>query len=93
MGLTETPGIIQAHDASISIAARSCATASGSTGSIATSTRRRRSKGSRRTPTPALRRWDWMPSPVNARLVQDRQMAMGRFAAQVSKSRFNINYE
>ena len=32
-------------------------------------------------------RWDWMSSPVNARLVQDRQMAIGRFAGQVGRSR------
>ena len=34
-----------------------------------------------------------MSSPVNARLVQDRMMAMGRFAAQAGRSRFNVNYE
>ena len=56
LGLTETPGIIQAHDASISLRRPdSCATASGSTGSTATSTRRRRSKASPRTPTPGTR--------------------------------------
>ena len=38
-------------------------------------------------------RWDWMSSPVNARLVQDRMMAMGRFAAQTGRSRFNVDYE
>jgi hypothetical protein len=31
-------------------------------------------------------RWDWMSSPVNARLVQDRMMAMGRFAAQFGEA-------
>jgi hypothetical protein len=34
-----------------------------------------------------------MSSPVNARLVQDRTMAMGRFALQTGRSRFNVNYE
>ncbi len=34
-----------------------------------------------------------MSSPVNARLVQDRQMALGRFTGQAGKSRVNVNYE
>jgi hypothetical protein len=55
IGLTETPGIIQAHDASFSLGGRSCATASGSTGSTAIWTRKPRSKGSPRMPTPGMR--------------------------------------
>ncbi len=38
-------------------------------------------------------RWDWLPSAINSRLVQDRQMAIGRFAGQASKSRIQVNYE
>jgi hypothetical protein len=38
-------------------------------------------------------RWDWMSSPVNARLVQDRQMAIGRFSGQAGRSRLQMNYE
>ena len=33
-------------------------------------------------------RWDWVGSPISARLVQDRQMVIGRLTAQVGKSRF-----
>ena len=38
-------------------------------------------------------RWDWAPSPINARLVQDRQMIIGRVTAQAGKSRFQVNSE
>jgi len=38
-------------------------------------------------------RWDWVGSPINARLVQDRQMWIGRATAQAGKSRFQYNYE
>jgi hypothetical protein len=37
--------------------------------------------------------WDWAPSPTNARLVQDRQMIIGRVTAQAGKSRFTVNSE
>ena len=75
-------------------AARFCATVSGSTGSTATSTRRPRSKASPRTPTPATRpAGTGCRARSNARLVQDRMMAMGRFAGQAGRSRFNVNYE
>jgi hypothetical protein len=38
-------------------------------------------------------RWDWVGSPVNARLVQDRQMAIGRLTGQLGKSRVSFNSE
>jgi len=38
-------------------------------------------------------RWDWVGSPINARLVQDRQMWIGRETFQTGKSRFQYNYE
>jgi hypothetical protein len=37
--------------------------------------------------------WNWLSSPVNARLVQDRQMAITRFAGQLGRSRLQANYE
>jgi Carboxypeptidase regulatory-like domain len=37
--------------------------------------------------------WDWAPSPINARLVQDRQMMIGRVTAQAGRSRFSFNSE
>ena len=93
-GLTETPGIIQAHDASFSLGGpivrdrlwfygqyRNLDTQTAVEGITANA-----NAGN-------ATRWDWMSSPVNARLVQDRMMAMGRFAAQMGRSRFNVNYE
>jgi hypothetical protein len=38
-------------------------------------------------------RWDWVGSPINARLVQDRQMIIGRLTGQAGKSRFTFNSE
>ena len=38
-------------------------------------------------------RWDWVGSPISARLVQDRQMMIGRLTGQLGKSRFAYNYE
>ena len=38
-------------------------------------------------------RWDWVGSPTAARLVQDRQMIIGRLTAQAGKSRFQFNSE
>ncbi len=38
-------------------------------------------------------RWDWVGSPISARLVQDRQMIIGRLTGQLGKSRLAYNYE
>jgi hypothetical protein len=38
-------------------------------------------------------RWDWVGSPIEARLVQGRTMAIGRATAQLGKSRFRVNSE
>jgi Carboxypeptidase regulatory-like domain len=38
-------------------------------------------------------RWDWVGSPTSARLVQDRQMIIGRVTAQAGKNRFSFNSE
>jgi len=94
IGLTETPGIIQAHDASISVGGpikRDRLWFYGQYRNLDTQTA---VEGITANANAGLAtRWDWMSSPVNARLVQDRMMAMGRFAGQVSKSRINVNYE
>jgi len=93
-GLTETPGIIQAHDASISMGGpivRNRLWFYGQYRNLDTQTAVEGITANANAGNAA--RWDWMSSPVNARLVQDRQMAMGRFAGQVSKSRINVNYE
>jgi hypothetical protein len=93
-GLTETPGIIQAHDASISFGGpimRDRLWFYGQYRNLDTQTAVEGITANANAGNAA--RWDWMSSPVNARLVQDRMMAMGRFAAQISRSRFNVNYE
>ncbi|HKE88533.1 MAG TPA: TonB-dependent receptor [Vicinamibacterales bacterium] len=93
-GLTETPGIIQAHDASISLGGpivRDRLWFYGQYRNLDTQTAVEGITANANAGDAA--RWDWMPSPVNARLVQDRMMAMGRFAGQVRKSRINVNYE
>ena len=38
-------------------------------------------------------RWDWIGSPINARLVQDRTMLIGRVTGQFGKHRVRINSE
>jgi hypothetical protein len=94
IGLTETPGIIQAHDASISVGGpimRDRLWFYGQYRNLDTQTAVEGITANANAGNAA--RWDWMSSPVNARLVQDRMMAMGRFAAQLSKSRINVNYE
>ena len=93
-GLTETPGIIQAHDASFSLGGpivRDRLWFYGQYRNLDTQTAVEGITANANAGNAA--RWDWMSSPVNARLVQDRMMAMGRFAAQTGRSRFNINYE
>ena len=93
-GLTETPGIIQAHDASFSLGGpilRDRLWFYGQYRNLDTQTAVEGITANANAGTAA--RWDWMSSPVNARLVQDRMMAMGRFAFQAGRSRFNVNYE
>ena len=38
-------------------------------------------------------RWDWIGSPIQARLVQDRTMAIGRMTGQFGKNRIRFNSE
>jgi hypothetical protein len=38
-------------------------------------------------------RWDWVGSPINARLVQDRTMWIGRMTGQFGKHRVRVNSE
>jgi hypothetical protein len=38
-------------------------------------------------------RWDWVGSPINARLVQDRTMVIGRLMGQFGKHRARVNSE
>jgi hypothetical protein len=94
VGLTETPGIIQAHDTSIAYGGpilRDHLWFYGSYRNLDTQTAVEGITANANAGDP--NRWDWMSSPVNARLVQDRQMAIGRFAGQAGRSRIQVNYE
>jgi hypothetical protein len=94
IGLTETPGIIQAHDASFSLGGpilRDRLWFFGQYRNLDTQTAVEGITANANAGNAA--RWDWMSSPVNARLIQDRQMAIGRFAGQAGRSRMQVNYE
>jgi hypothetical protein len=92
--LTQTPGILKSWDASGSLGGpikkdhlwffgsyRNLDTQTAMEGIVANAN------------TGDATRWDWAPSPINARLVQDRQMIIGRLTAQAGKSRFQFNSE
>ena len=94
IGLTQTPGIIQAYDASGSFGGpimkdrlwfygsyRNLDTQTALEGITANANTGDRS------------RWDWVGSPVNARLVQDRQMFIGRLTGQVGRNRISFSSE
>src|SRR5687767_6153523 len=93
-GINETPGIIQAHDASLSMGGpivRDRLWFFGQYRNLDTQTAVEGITANANAGNAA--RWDWMSSATNSRLVQDRQMALGRFSAQAGRSRFNANYE
>jgi hypothetical protein len=94
VNITEAPGIIRAHDASISMGGpifldrlwffgqyRNLDTQTAVEGITA--------NAYAGDPT----KWNWLESPVSARLVQARQMAITRFSGQAGKSRIQVNYE
>jgi hypothetical protein len=94
LGLTETPGIIQAHDASLSYGGpilRDRLWFYGQYRNLDTQTAVEGITANANAGNAA--RWDWLPSATNSRLVQDRQMALGRFSGQAGRSRINVNYE
>ena len=94
VGITETPGIIQAHDASFALGGpilRDRLWFYGSYRNLSTQTA---VEGVTANANAGLAdRWDWLPSPTDARRVQDRQMMIGRFAGQAGRSRIQVNYE
>src|SRR5687767_5464026 len=93
-GITETPGIIQAHDASIALGGpilRDRLWFYGSYRNLDTQTAVEGITANANAGNPSS--WHWMSSPVNARLVQDRQMAIGRLSGQAGRSRLQMNYE
>ena len=94
LGLTETPGIIQAHDASVSYGGpilRDRLWFYGQYRNLDTQTAVEGITANANAGNAA--RWDWMSSATNARLVKDRTMAIGRFSGQAGRSRLNVNYE
>jgi hypothetical protein len=94
IGFTQTPGIIQAHDVSVSLGGpiiRDRLWFFGQYRNLDTQTAVEGVTANANAGNAA--RWDWMSSPVNSRLVQDRQMAMGRFSGQAGLSRIQVNYE
>src|SRR5688500_18163305 len=38
-------------------------------------------------------RWDWVGAPIEARLVQDRRMIIGRMTGQIAQHRIRFNSE
>jgi hypothetical protein len=94
LGLTETPGIIQAHDASLSYGGpilRDRLWFYGSYRNLDTQTAVEGITANANAGNPNS--WHWLSSPVNARLVQDRQMAIARMSGQLGRSRLQGNYE
>lgn len=94
VGLTQTPGIIHAHDTSLSVGGPILRDRLWFYGSYRTLDTQTAVEGVTANANVGLaNRWDWLPSATDARLVQDRQMMIGRFAGQASKSRIQVNYE
>src|SRR5687768_6383965 len=90
-GLTETPGIIQAHDASFSVGGpilRDRLWFYGSYRNLDTQTAVEGITANANAGDAT--RWDWAPSDTNARLVQDRQMLISRFSGQAGRSRLTF---
>jgi hypothetical protein len=94
VGIDEAPGIIQAHDASLSYGGpilRDRLWFFGQYRNLDTQTAVEGVSGNAN--VGVANRWDWMPSETNSRRVQDRQMAIARLAGQAGKSRIQVNYE
>jgi hypothetical protein len=92
--LTQTPGIIQSYDASGSFGGpikRDHLWFYGSYRTLDTQTAMEGISGNANAGDPG--RWDWVGSPLSARLVQDRQMIIGRLTGQVGKNRLTFNSE
>jgi carboxypeptidase family protein len=94
IGLTQTPGIIQSYDASGSFGGpimKDRLWFYGSYRSLDTQTAMEGITGNANAGDAS--RWDWVGSPINARLVQDRQMIIGRLTGQVGRNRLSFNSE
>ena len=92
--LTQTPGILTAYDISGSYGGpikRDRLWFYGSYRTLDTQTAMEGITANANAGDPS--RWDWVGSPINARLVQDRQMIIGRLTGQLGKSRISFNSE
>ncbi|HKB11876.1 MAG TPA: TonB-dependent receptor [Vicinamibacterales bacterium] len=94
IGLTQTPGIIQAYDLSGSFGGPLVKDRLWFYGSYRNLDTQTAMEGITANANAGdASRWDWVGSPVNARLVQDRQMYIGRFTGQIGRSRITYSSE
>jgi hypothetical protein len=94
IGLTQTPGIIEAYDASGSFGGPIMKDRLWFYGSYRNLDTQTAMEGITANANAGdASRWDWVGSPVNARLVQDRQMFIGRLTGQVGRNRLSFNSE
>jgi hypothetical protein len=94
IGLTQTPGIIQAYDVSGSFGGPIMKDRLWFYGSYRNLDTQTAVEGiTANANTGNASRWDWVGSPISARLVQDRQMLIGRLTGQLGKSRLSFNSE
>ena len=94
IGLTATPGIIQAYDASGSFGGPIKKDRLWFFGSYRNLDTQNALEGiNANANTGDATRWDWVGSPIPARLVQDRQMIIGRVTGQFGRSRLTFNSE
>jgi len=94
IGLTQTPGIIKAYDASVSYGGpikKDRLWFYGSYRNLDTQTAMEGINANANAGDAS--RWDWVGSPIAARLVQDRQMIIGRLTGQVGNNRLSFNSE
>jgi hypothetical protein len=92
--LTQTPGIINAYDASASFGGpikRDRLWFYGSFRDLSTQTAMEGINSNANAGDPS--RWDWVGAPIEARLVQDRRMIIGRMTGQFGKHRIRFNSE
>jgi hypothetical protein len=94
IGLAQTPGIITSYDGSVAYGGpikRDHLWFYGSYRSLDTQTAVEGINANKYAGD--FSHWDWAAAPTDARLVQDRQMWIGRLTAQLGKSRFQFNEE
>jgi carboxypeptidase family protein len=94
IGLTQTPGIISAYDASAAFGGPILKDRLWFFGSYRNLDTQTALEGITANANAGdASRWDWVGSPIAARLVQDRQMIIGRLTGQLGRSRFSFNSE